>query len=284
MRDGSTRIRGRLQAVIAGAAVLLGLGPAIASAQEAPPTMTNPPTLLKEAQAAPKPGESVFSATAGLQLQGGRTGTRGWTLSGLAAHSTEKRALAQLQIDTSYGSYRAAPGSAYTTVEDNQSALFMYLRPVGPRFSWLASAGWRRDTILQLSHRWWGEGGAGVTLLDHKKAYLLVGASLAGGQERRTYLGTDPVEDIGVLQILKWTPIPTLSVEEWVRSKHDITDRSDYSTSFYASIAAKVTSHAGLKIYYSLDDEGIHPPTVQGRQTELGAGVQISFTRGPVTR
>jgi hypothetical protein len=134
--------------------------------------------------------------------------------------------------------------------------------------------------ILDIDYRWWGEAGAGVTLLNDKKTYLLVGGSLAGGRERRGFLGTDPLQDVGVLQILKWSPTATMSIEEWVRSKHDVTDASDYSTSFYVSIGARVTKHAGMKIYYQLDDEGLVPPDSAKRQTTLGAGLEISFTRG----
>jgi hypothetical protein len=280
MNGSSTRAARRFLGGGALAALLLALAAAPAAAQDQAESMTNPPTLLKESLAAPKPGDSTISATAGLQIQNGITGTRGWTFTGQAAHTTSRHALVQFQAASNYASYRATKNDDYAKVEDNQNALFTYLHPRGPRFSWLGGAGWKRDAILAIDYRWWGEAGAGVTLRNDKKTYLLVGASVAGGRERRAFFGTDPVQDVGVLQILKWSPTAMMSIEEWVRSKHDVTDSSDYSTSFYVSIGARVTKHAGMKIYYQLDDEGLVPPDTANRQTTLGAGVEISFTRG----
>lgn len=268
--------------------ILTAFLPVSAAGQDEAQTMTNPPTLLKQYLTAPKPGQSLISGTAGIQLQSGLTETRGWSASATFAHTTAKHALAEVQVATNFASYRATNQNPFTTVENNQNALFTYMQPVARHFSWLGGAGWRRDAILQLSSRWWAEGGAGITLVNSKRAYLLVGGSFALGRERRSFVpDTDGVEDVGVLQILHWTPTSSTSIEEWVRSKHDVRHSDDHSTSFYLSFTAHVTKHAGLKIYYQLDDEGIVPPGSPSRQTTLAGGVQLTFTRAarsPQTR
>ena len=156
-----------------------------AAAQGAGETMTNPPTLLKNYLGAPNPGQSLVAATVGWQFQSGLTETRGWSVSGTAAHMTKRNALVELQAASNFASYRATSAVPFTTAEDNQNAQLMYLEPIRPHFSWLAGAGWRRDAILQLSRRLWGEVGAGGTVVDSKKAYLLLGGSFSLGRERR---------------------------------------------------------------------------------------------------
>ena len=256
--------------------------PTWAAAQDASQNMINPPALLKAYLTAPKPGQSLFSASGGLQFESGLTNTRGWSLSGLVAHTWANHALAQFQVATNYASYGAASSGPYTTITDNQNAFFWYMHPVKTRYSWLGGAGWRRDTILALNYRWWGEGGAGVTLVNSPKVYAMVGGSFSGGRERRSYSGTDPVQDVGVIQILHWAPTKTASLEEWLRRKHDVRNLDDYSTTFYVAFMAHVTKHAGVKVSYQLDDEGLYPPSTStsGRQVTVAVGAEVSFTRG----
>lgn len=238
------------------------------------------PQLLQELTAVPQPGQSGVSATAGVKLQDGRTETKGWSVSGFAAHTTERGHLFRLDVVATQAHFRPAMGRPFQEVEDKQLGTLTYMKHLGSRFSAFGIAGWRRDQILGLKHRVWARAGIGVRAIEHKKAQLFVGPSFALGDESRAHTDqASGVQDVGVLQSMVLQLTPSLSVTEWLSSQFDMSDSDDHHTVLNVSLVARVAKHVGITISYQLHYEALPPPGTANHQSDLTAGVQISFNR-----
>lgn len=236
------------------------------------------PPLVEEMQSAPRPGQSGASLTVGGTIKDGRTETVGWQVSGWAAHTTKRRELFRFDVGTQYGSYRAGTGLPKTTVEDNQSVLFTYIKPLDKRWSLLGIGQWRRDAILGLDYRAALEGGIGYNLIETRRVFAQIGTSVAGGHERRNHTRRgDAVRDIGVLQLFTYRLTPVLGLEEYVKAQMDTTETDDQHFEGSITLLAQVAKVVGLKIYYTHQYDALHAPTTSATQKELGVGVQITL-------
>jgi len=259
-------------------AAALVLACAATSPAAAQTTLSLESELETELAAAPRPGQSGVSVTIGGQIQDGRTKTLGMTTTGVAAHTTKKKQLLRFDVKTDFAKYRPDTTGPLYLAEDNQAVGLTFLQTVKTRYAVFAKTGWRRDKVLGLDYRAWVEGGGGMEVVTHKKVNAFLGASYAVGREHRssTTQGED-VLDVGVLQTLNVTITPVLSFHEWFQVRFQTTDSDDNSNSFNATLVAKVSKHAGIKIAYQRHYDSLHLSTVSALQSQLIAGMQISF-------
>lgn len=259
-------------------AVFLCALPRGADAQDLP----SQPAIETELTAAPRPGQSGASLTIGGQVQEGRTATMGLSITGVAAHTTERHQLLRFDFTDSYAKYRPATTGPNYLAEDNQLATFTYLQTVKTRFAVIGEAGWRRDEILGLDYRWSVEGGGGVELFATKKVNAFVGGTYAVGREHRAFTTEgESVLDAGVLQTFNLMITPVLGFHEWFVGHVQTDDTSDHSYQFSAALLARVSKHAGLKITYARENDSLHLPSVSETQSKLVFGVQVSFEPAP---
>jgi putative salt-induced outer membrane protein YdiY len=240
------------------------------------------PTLAQDVASAPKPGQSSATVSIGGQIQNGRTETTGLNVDGIVAHTTKSKQLLRLDVEGTYARYRAAPGTPSFSVANNQLATLTYLQPLRKRAWLFGMTGWRRDTKLQLDYRAWIEGGAGVAVIAHSKVNAFVGGSFSVGKEHRedTKEGSN-VLDPGILQTLNIHLTDLLSFEEWLTGHVNATDTANNSFMLNASFLAKVSKHVGMKIYYKVQHDTLHPASVSATQSTFGGGLQVSFASTP---
>ncbi len=256
------------------AAVLL-LAPALAAAQTLVPQTSS---LVQETEEAPRPGQSGVSATLGLELQSGRTDSRGWKADVSAAHTTDSNNLIRFDFKSKYGSYRASGASDYTPIDDNQLAELTDVKPLPHRLALLTKASWRRDKVLDLTYRAEGEGGLGVTIIDTKRVYLLAGVSFSVG--RKSYgggVGSSAVRDVGALSVFTFHVTPTLTASWLLDVKKNVSSSNDSTNNLSASVVAQIARHLGLKVYYERQFDSIHNPLASATQSVFGVGLQVSF-------
>lgn len=274
----TTRTCGMPNVVLLMLTMALILGPARHAARAQTPALTQP-VLLDQVSSAPHPGQSGASVSVGWQLQEGRTETRGWSLTGIGAHTTKKRELLRVDASMSLARYRPVAGAAMETVEDRQRLIFTYLHPLPlRRVGVMALGGWRRDAILALDYRAWAEAGVGVQAIERPRVSTFLGASLAAGRERRSHTRrAGDVVDVGLLQTFNLRLSPTMRVEQWSKAQVDTTDTGDRSTTFEAALLARVMKHVGMKMSYVHQYDAIVAPGRSKTQSSLTAGVQITF-------
>lgn len=253
------------------------------AAAQTPAADTSQPTLAQEWSEAPKPGQTSVTASVGGQIQQGRTGTESLGVNGVAAHTTEQHQLLRFDVTTVYANYRPAEGQPYVLVENNQLATFTYLQPHGEKVRLFGMAGWRRDTILELDYRAWGEVGAGTLVFAKGNANAFVGGSFSVGGERRgsTATGGTLVMNVGILETFNYHINKLMSFEEWYRGHRDVTDTGNDDYTFNVTLLTKVTKLAGLKVSYNLQHDTLHPSTVSATQSQFMVGVQFSFATTP---
>jgi len=234
--------------------------------------------LETELSAAPRPGQSGVSATIGGQIQDGRTETIGMAITGVAAHTTKKKQLLRFDVQTNFAKYRPATTGPLYLAKDDQTTGFTFLQTVKTRYAVFAKSGWRRDEILGLDYRAWVEGGGGMEIVTHKKVNAFLGGSYAVGHQHRSSTPQGgAVLELGLLQTLNVTLTPVLSFHEWFMGRFQTTDSDDNSHEFNATLVAKVSKHAGLKIAFQRQYDSVHPSTVSALQTQLIVGMSISF-------
>lgn len=240
------------------------------------------PSLAQDLASAPRPGESGIEATIGGQLQTGRTETKGLAVNGIFAHTTTKRSLWRVDVETNYAWYRPTADSPSYVAEDNQQANVIYMHPLKPRVWVLGLGSWRRDTILGLNYRVAAEGGIGVEAIATKRATLFLGGGFAAGKEDRSHTEEgSSVADVAFLQTLNIRLTGLLGFEEWFKGHIDTTNADDGNYTLNLSLTAKVAKHAGLKIYYKRQYDALHPSSQSATQSQLGGGVQITFAAPP---
>ena len=252
------------------------------AAAQSPPD-TGQPTLAQELSTAPKPGQTSATASVGGQIQDGRTGTESLGVNGMVAHTTEQNQLLRFDLTTVYAKYRPAEGQPYFVVENNQLATFTYMQPHGEKIRFFGMAGWRRDTILELDYRAWGEGGAGTLVFAKGTASAFVGGSFSAGEERRgsTATGGTLVMNVGILETFNYHINKLMSFEQWYKGHKDVTDTGNDDYTLNLTLLTKVTKLAGLKVSYNLQHDTLHPPTVSATQSQFMVGVQFSFATTP---
>jgi hypothetical protein len=240
------------------------------------------PSLAQDLASAPRPGESGLEATIGGQLQTGRTETKGLAVNGIWAHTTTKHSLWRVDVETNYAWYRPTEDSPSYVAEDNQQANLIYMHPLKPRVWLLGTGGWRRDAILGLNYRVAAEAGIGVDAIATKRATLFLGTGFAAGKEDRKHTeeGSN-VADVAFLQMLNIRLTGVLGFEEWFKGHIDTTNADDGNYTLNLSLTAKVSKHAGLKIYYKRQYDALHSPEDSAVQSQLGGGVQITFAAPP---
>ena len=256
-------------------------GSAAAQSPGASETSTEP-TLAQEFSSAPKPGQSAATATIGGQVQGGRTETKGVTANGIFAHTTMKKQLFRVDVETAYARYRAVPDTPSFVVENNKLATLTFLQQVKNRGRLFGMTGWRRDDILGLDYRAWLEGGAGVVAIAEKRVNAFIGGSSSVGKEHRNHTtkGSN-VLDVGILQSFNVVITNVLGFEEWYKGHVDTSDTDDNSYTLNASFTAKVSKHAGMKIFYKRQYRFPARSLGPGAADHVRRRLQISFASAP---
>lgn len=253
-----------------------------AAAQGAAGGTSTQPALVQTLSTAPKPGESGVSATVGMQIQNGRTSTSGWSISGIAAHTTRNRHLLRLDAEMDKAKYSPAPNDPLVVVEDNQQASFTYLHLFKKRWAAMSTTAWRRDRLIQLNHRFFVDAGVGRQLIETRTVHAFLGVSYALGSESRAYsTRADGVRDIGVLQTFSYRVTPVLNFDQFLRTHVDTTDTGDRIVQFNATLTSRVSRHAGFRIYYKYQSDALHPLTQDPVQREFGAGFMVNFSPSP---
>jgi hypothetical protein len=243
-------------------------------------TGTDPSTtpMIQSLTSAPTPGKGSVSLTGGASFTSTSSQTLGWQVSSVADYTTAQRWLMRLDYVSNYASYGAAPGAARVKISDNHFVSGTFLHRIRTGVSLIAIAGWRRDTIMQLNRRVWGEGGIGFHLVEGKKINMVVAPTFALGREHRAFTSHgDGVEDFGVLQMFTYVVPGTVGIQESLHTGIDSSATDDRSTSFNVSVSAKVAPHVGMKVYYQLQYDSLPPPGTPQKQYTVGFGVSVSF-------
>jgi hypothetical protein len=218
------------------------------------------------------------SITFGVQLQDGRTATRGYSLNGIAAYKTRRNQLWRFDTEVAHARYRPGPGAPHLTVENNGLMSLTFIHGI-TRYAGLMMMGdWKRDTILGVNYRVRGVTGIGLELVQTPRANLMVGPGIAAGRQE-SVLPNAPTGliDAGVIQSFSWHPSKTSTVEQYLGGYKDVRHDKDYSLTFNASVMARAARHLGLKIYYKYSREGVFPAETGPTQREFGAGVTYTF-------
>jgi hypothetical protein len=240
------------------------------------------PSLAQDLASAPRPGESGIEATIGGQIQTGRTETKGLVINGIFAHTTKKRELWRADAEINYAWYRPAAGEPSFVAEDNQHAALSYMRPLSARVWMLGNGSWRRDTILGLNYRAAGEAGIGVEAIATRRVTSFLGTGFALGKEDRKHTDEGSnVADVLFLQTLNIKVTGVLGFEEYFKGHIDTSHSDDATYTLNMSFTARVARHVGMKLYYKRQYDALHPSDQSATQSELGAGVQITFAAPP---
>lgn len=266
------------------AAVVLGLlmclAPVDAWAQAATqaPLAANQ-TLDQELSAAPAPGQSGVSLSVGAQIQDGRTSTRGWSIDGIAAHTLAGGQLLRLDAAVHHGKYSGGPNEPLVEAENNQRVTATYLQRLRPRIYALGLAEWRRDAIIELDYRAAAEAGAAVGLIERPHLRLVAGAAFALGRESRGYRPDfEQVRDVGLRQHLVVRLGSSALFEQSFKAHVEVGNAEDKTRQFDVSLMSRVTSRAGMKVYYKYQYDALHPIDQLAAQHEMGVGVQYTFS------
>lgn len=239
-------------------------------------------TLIHELTSNPIAGQRAVTLTAGATLQQGRTETKGWSLDGVLAHTTDAHLLLRLEAVSTTAHLRPAPGEPYLEVENNHMISGLAMRRFHRNLSWLVIAGWRRDSVLQLDYRVWAEAGVAVHLVANKSVDLFVAPMFAVGDEKRSHTDRGSnVADAGLLQTLTVRVHERFGIEQQLQTHVDTTETDDQATAFSISTLAQVAPHVGLKVYYQLRRDSLPPPGQDPTQSKAGIGVSVSFSRTP---
>ncbi|MEW5983030.1 MAG: DUF481 domain-containing protein [Acidobacteriota bacterium] len=238
-------------------------------------------TLVQQVQTAPPPGVTAVRATIGATWLSGQTNTVGVSASGFVAYSTKRMELFRVDVSTSYAKFKPyAKGPSFVVADSNRIS-FTYFKPARPRVSFFSTGGWRRDVILGLNRRVWGEAGLGYNAIFNQRANLIFGASAAIGMESRGLGPNTRVQDVGVLQMLMARPTAQLMVEQAFEWRRYVGDRKDEAWVFRAGFMAPVSKYVGLQVSYKYTYDELRPFGVPDYQAEFMAGVQINFATTP---
>lgn len=243
------------------------------------------PTVAQMISSSPQPGERGVQATLGFQFQEGPTSTKGLSLNLIAAHTRSNRDLVRFDLELERVHYKSSPETPFIRVEDNLQAQNVYLHFFRKRWALMGEAFYRRDSVIKLDYRTFLQGGIGAQALDHHRVKAMVGVGYAVGRESRSFLPeSEKVLAVGFMNNLVIVVSPTARIEQWLQYHVDTSRSADKSYAFNASFVSRVTKHASLKVYYQRRYDALHPATVPKLQSEIGAGLSISFQPPPRPR
>jgi hypothetical protein len=266
------------------AAVLFLVGVAALPARAQGSGITGPTggtTLVQQVLEAPPAGTSVVSALIGANWMSGQTNTTGITASGFFAHSTKRQELLRLDAGISYAKFKPYAGGPSYVIQDNNRVVLTFFKQLAPKLNFISLGGYRRDVILALDNRVWGEAGLGSMLFFNKYFNLLVGASAGVGYEARGSQPGENVQDVGVLQMMTIRPTPLLTVEQSFYGRQYVGGRDDKAWVFRTSLTAMVARSVGLQLSYKYNYDELHPPGIPDYQSEVITGVQLTWKTPP---
>ena len=238
------------------------------------------PTLAQELSSTPVRGQSGVSLVLGLQVQDGRTETIGWTINGIATHTTQRRQMIRFDLEATSAKYRPAAGQPLLHVDNDRQIHGLFLQPIRPRLSGIGLGDWRRDTILGLDYRAAAGVGLGLHVIETRKMNMFLAPTFEVGKEHRSHTDVgDGVLDFGFLQSFVGQVTPVLSIEEWFQTSVDTQESDDKASAFNISALAKVAKHVSLKIYYKHQYDSLVPPGTSNLQREFGSAIVVAFAR-----
>lgn len=244
-------------------------------------TDEDPATEAQLLASAPAAGTSAASLTFGLQIQDGRTETRGFSAAGTWARASQARSVVRLDASLKRASYRSSPSAERVTIEDTQTLMASLVHPVTGPLSFLSTASWRRDAPVKLDYRVMLQAGLGYSIHRDKKILFTIGPVVGVGQQDNALSdGGDRILNVGGIQSLSWHVTPTFGIENTFAAYRDVDNADDHSIDASLSATARIARRIGMKLSYTYLKEGIHPPFVSAVQKEFEAGVTITLLGG----
>ncbi len=246
------------------------------SAQSAGASEEKTDSTVSQQMAALTPGAWGIDGTVGFRLQDGRTETLGADLDLILYKVTAGGTLIRFDGELTRAEFRPAPGASRITVEDSKFAsVTLVPRVAGIRL--LGTGFYSRDVPVGLSHRVMAQFGPYLELGSGRIHFSIAPVLGVGSQENVEATEAETITNFGVIQSMVWHPTNTSTFETWVAAHRDFDVSDDYSVTANTSLAAKVSAHLGLKIYYKYQLEGIHPAAAGSDQHTVGAGLNITF-------
>jgi len=265
-----------LNAGLVAIALLLAL-PFYASAQSAGASEEKMDSTVAQQMGTLTPGAWGIDGTVGFKLQDGRTETLGYDLDLILYKVTEGGTLIRFDGELTRAEFRPAPGASRITVDDSKFVSATVVPSVaGLRV--LGTALYSRDVPVGLSHRVMAQLGPYISLASGPRIHFSIAPVIGvGSQENVTATEAETITNFGVIQSMVWHPTNTSTFETWVSAHRDFDVSDDYAVTANTSLAAELSAHLGLKVYYKYQLEGIHPPSAGSDQHTIGAGLNITF-------
>jgi len=227
---------------------------------------------------APAAGTSASSITVGLQVNDGRTETRGYSLDATWAHMSMSETLIRFDGTLKRAGYRPAESEDRITVDDTQSLSASLVRPLSSSFALLGEASWKRDAPVMLDHRILLQAGLGINLTRGETLRMTLGPTVGiGRQNNASAAEAGGFAMAGAMQSLSWRASPTFGLETTLHGYQNLDDSDDFVLDFTVAGTSRVASRLGLKVSYSWLKEGIHPADVSSLQRRLEVGATITL-------
>ncbi len=256
--------------------LLLAL-PLSLTAQSAGASEEKMDSTVAQQMSALTPGSWGIDGTVGFKLQDGRTETFGYDLDLILYKVTEGGTLIRFDGELTRAEFRPAPGASRITVDDSKFVSATVVPKVaGIRL--LGTGFYSRDVPVGLSHRVMAQLGPYIPLASGPRIHFSIAPVLGvGSQENVAATEAETITNFGVIQSMVWHPTNTSTFETWVSAHRDFDVSDDYAVTANTSLAAQLSAHLGLKVYYKYQLEGIHPPSAGSDQHTVGAGLNITF-------
>lgn len=234
-------------------------------------------TVAQQLASTGDPGSWGVTGTIGGQLQQGRTETLGFDVDLIVYRVTDGGTLIRFDAEWSRAEFRPAAGADRIEVDDTRFvSLSAVPRVVG--IPVIAAASYRQDAPAELDHRAMVQLGPYIPLASGGRlSFALAPVFGAGVQNNQAVADSESILNFGILQSMTWHPTNTSTVETWVSAHRDVDVSDDYAVTANASLAAALSSHVGLKLYYKYQLEGIHDDDTDPEQHTIGAGVSITY-------
>lgn len=235
-------------------------------------------TLAQHLATAPDPGSWKSSGTFGFQFEDGRVDTRGYSVDAIVAHTTGGGVLLRLEGEWKRAEARPTPEADMFILDDTRYGALSVARHLTGRVGVMTVASWRKDVPVGLQHRAMAQVGPYFALVASPMLKIstipMVGV---GRQENARSLESEGIVHLGGIQSITWHPTRTATVEAYLGAHRVLDDGDDYSVVLNTSVTGALSRNLGLKVYYQLSEEGIHPLGSVPRQHTLGAGINLAF-------
>lgn len=258
--------------------VIWALPGAVLAQSEGANELSMDSTVAQHLATAPAPGTWKGSGTFGFQFEDGRVDTRGYAVDAIVAHTTGGGLMLRLEGEWKRAEARPAPEADMLILDDTRYGALSVARHLTGIVGVMAVGSWRQDVPVGLQHRAMAQVGPYLALAASPMLKISTIPMLGvGRQENARSLESEGIVLLGGIQSITWHPTRTATVEAYLAAHRVLDDADDYSVVLNTSVMGALSRHVGLKVYYQLSEEGIHPLGTAPRQHTLGAGVNLAF-------